>query len=221
MRSTELIVVTALIASLAACDAPSNPNASTQSRGGGSVEQASLGAKESPAAPAPDVEGSAGSSSLTSEIGADCDATDGSPICTIGDLATGDFYDVEILDDCGSGGFFAGVAAPKADLLDSLPVTGSKAAVNATVSGGQFLCVRATARAGQQPAYFYVSPLPPAEVDACRDQETCNRYGARPVLRGAMRTTGKCAVDHAGRINAQCFRGWISAGAVEPFSNGL
>ena len=221
MRSAESIVVTTLIVALAACDAPSTPAASTQPSGGTSLEQGSVVATESPANPAPAVGGAAGFSSLASEIGADCDATDGSPSCTIGDLATGDFYDVEMQDDCGSGGFFAGVTALKADLLDSLPVTGSKVAVNAAVSSGQFLCVRATARAGQQPAYFYVSPLPPTEVDACRDQETCNRYGARPVLPGAMHMTGECTVDDAGKISAECFRGWISADEVEPFSNGL
>lgn len=219
MQHAVSIAAATLIAALTACHAPSNAVATTHSRGSGSDNPPPAGV--SAAASDSGASDPTRSSSLVSEIGADCEARNGTPRCTLGDIGTGDFYDVEVLDDCSSRGFFAGVIASKADLLSTLPVTGSEAGVNATVSSGQFLCVRATARAGQQPAYFYVSPMRPDEIDACRNQETCKRFASRPVIAGTMRVTGECTVDNAGRTSAQCFRGWIHADAVEPFSNGL
>lgn len=161
------------------------------------------------------------SRSLASTIGADCKNADEGLACTIGELTSGDFYDIELLSDCDSTGFFAGVVAAEADLLDTLPVTGSRTAVRARVSTGQFLCILATARSGQAPAYFYVAPMSPADLENCQAQSTCNRYRSQRTTPGGNPIARACAVGQDAGRDSECPHGWIRAGQVEAFSNGL
>lgn len=216
MRHYASISASTLLLALCAC----KPAAMTSPSG--DIQEVASAVTSAPSNPPAAPTSTTGvSSSLASEIGAECEDAETGRRCTIGDLTTGDFYDIELQDGCSSSGFFAGVIDAKADLLDTLPVTGSKTVVNASVTDGQFLCVRATARAGQKPAYFYVSPLATAQVDACKNEATCSRYGSRPVLQGAQRLEKECTLGKEGRLGGDCPRGWINADAVEPFSNGL
>lgn len=158
---------------------------------------------------------------LVEALGAHCgDAATGRD-CIIGNVQAGDFYDVDLSPSCGDDGFFAGVSADKATLLDTLPVTGSKAQDNASLARDQFLCVQATARSGQQPAYYYVLAIAPDQVAACRGRPICQQYGQRPVQLQAQPRAGSACTASAGHWQGDCARGWISADAVDVFSNGL
>ncbi|MET0549437.1 MAG: hypothetical protein ABW002_09240 [Xanthomonas sp.] len=142
--------------------------------------------------------------------------------CVAGNMDAGDFYDVDVSPGCGADGNFAGVAERDAALLDALPVTGSKAQVAAKLSDGQFVCILATARAGQQAAYYYVAAVPPASVGACQGKAICKRYGERRIDFVTQRQQGRqCAVAGNARPEGDCAQGWIEAQTLDVFSNGL
>ncbi|KMM77269.1 hypothetical protein ACP93_02940 [Xanthomonas sp. NCPPB 1128] len=142
--------------------------------------------------------------------------------CVAGDMDAGDFYDVDMSPRCDAEGNFAGVAEPDAALLDALPVTGSKAQVAARLSDGQFLCILATAHAGQHAAYYYVVAIPPASVSACREKPICKQYGERPVDFVAQPKQGiHCTVGGNTRPEGDCAQGWIEPQKLDVFANGL
>ncbi|MCD9032437.1 hypothetical protein LDO32_11940 [Luteimonas sp. Y-2-2-4F] len=178
---------------------------------------AAVAPETSPDTPPPS---SAQPQGLAEQLGARCaDAATGRD-CVIGNLEAGDYYDIELSPRCDAEGFFAGVSAPEAVALDALPVTGSDARPNAALSEGQFLCVQAIARSGQQPAYYYAIAIAPGDVAACRGAPVCARYGERPVRwQAQVRTGTACTVD--ARWQGDCARGWIAADALDVFSNGL
>lgn len=158
---------------------------------------------------------------LAKRLGAQCSESPGKSECTIGNVAAGDYYDIELSPQCGDDGFFAGVSSADAALLDTLPVTGSKALTNAKLAQDQFVCLQATARSGQQPAYYYAVAISPDNVAACHDSPACSRYGQRPIERQSQPTTGnECSVVNS-QWQGDCARGWISADALDIFSNGL
>lgn len=160
--------------------------------------------------------------SLAARVGARCDDETTGKGCISGNLDAGDFYEVELLPNCGTDGFFAGVVATDTPLLDTLPVTGSDARTNARLSQHQFACIQAIARAGQQPFYYYIAAISPSSVKACEGREICTRYGERPVHFEAQAVSGSaCAVDADGRVRGDCAQGWVDAGALDVFSNGL
>ncbi|MCC8619829.1 hypothetical protein LN456_18535 [Xanthomonas vesicatoria] len=142
--------------------------------------------------------------------------------CTAGNIDAGDFYDVELLPECGDTGFFAGVArATGADLLDAAPATGSTATATARLAQGQLVCVQGIARAGQQPRYYYVVAIPANSVAACKNAALCETYGDRPIKR--LKPTGSAACRPAtqGRYVGDCAQGWVDADALDVFSNGI
>lgn len=151
-----------------------------------------------------------------------CQGAQAEERCTAGDLASGDYYDVDLSLDCGAEGFFAGVAqAQGAALLSEAPATGSKATTTAKLSEGQLVCVRAIARAGQNPSYYYVVAIPSSTVSQCKGNALCQRYGDRPIQLQAG--TGKpiCEVTAPGQYTDSCAQGWIASEALDVFSNGM
>lgn len=142
--------------------------------------------------------------------------------CTAGNIDAGDFYDVELLPECGDTGFFAGVArATGADILDAVPATGSTATTTARLAQGQLVCVQGIARTGQNPRYYYVIAIPASSVAACKNATLCETYGDRPIKR--LKPTGGAACRPAaqGRYVGDCAQGWVDADALDVFSNGI
>lgn len=155
-------------------------------------------------------------------LGAHCDDPNKGRDCVTGNMDTGDFYDIELSPNCSEYGFFAGISATEAPLLDTLPVTGSKARINAKLSQGQLVCVQATARTGQRPAYYYVIALSPSNVAACRNKPICNQHGDRQISFVARPPTGKaCSRTIYGDHQGDCADGWVDAKWLDVFSDGL
>jgi hypothetical protein len=158
----------------------------------------------------------AAAASFADALGVRCDDAASASGCILGNLDAGDYYDVELSPSCGANGLFAGVAAADSDLLDTLPVTGSNVQTNATLGQGQFVCVQAIARAGRQPAYYYVAAMSPEGGHPCEQRELCECYGMRPVDFGAQVRSGiACTVDTTGHVQGDCGRGWINAKSLE------
>lgn len=142
--------------------------------------------------------------------------------CTAGNVDAGDYYDVELLPDCGGQGLFAGVAASTGvDALDVVPATGSHPATTATLAQGQLVCAQAIARAGQNPLYYYVVAVPAANVAHCKDSALCRTYGDRPIRHVRVPVGPACQIAGSGRVAASCAQGWVSADALDLFSNGM
>jgi hypothetical protein len=126
----------------------------------------------------------------------------------------GDIYDVELRPDCGADGFFGGVAEKSgAELRDGLPPTDETTV--AVLPKGQFVCILAIARAGQQPDYFYVTTIQTSAVPECKGNHLCDLYGDRTV--GMRMPPVPCPVTG----DTSCVAGWIDADAVESFDNGM
>lgn len=159
---------------------------------------------------------------LAQQIGAHCSDLDAGRNCIVGNLDAGDFYDVELWPDCRTDGFYAGVTAASPPLMSGLPTTGSRASARARLAEGQFLCVQATARTGQQPAYYYVAAIPTSLVSACKRQAQCAGYGVRTIrLERDTSHASKCSLTADGRAGPGCPAGWIEASSIEVFSNGI
>lgn len=150
--------------------------------------------------------------------GVQCTDTKAGKGCTAGDVASGDFYDVELTPGCGAQGFFAGVADAKgADALDRVPSTGSRAVATARFAQGQLVCVQAIGRAGQNPQYYFVTSVPASSVAACKaGSALCATYGDRPIQH-LQRNRSQACLPASG----SCAQGWVSAKALDVFSNGL
>ncbi|MCC4585838.1 hypothetical protein LL962_01685 [Xanthomonas sp. NCPPB 1067] len=142
--------------------------------------------------------------------------------CTAGNVDSGDFYDVELSPDCGVDGFFAGVAQAKGvDALSTVPTTGSSATANASLAQGQLVCVQAIGRAGQNPLYYYVVAIPADSVAKCKNNVLCKTYGDRPIKRMTPARGDACHAAAPGRYVGSCAQGWVSAEALDVFSDGL
>lgn len=160
--------------------------------------------------------------SLIQASGVKCTDTKTARGCTAGNVDSGDFYDVELSPDCGDGGFFAGVAQAKGvDALNTVPTTGSSATANANLAQGQLVCVQAIGRAGQNPLYYYVVAIPADSVAKCKNNALCKTYGDRPIKRIKPASGDACHVAAPGQYVGSCAQGWVSADALDVFSNGL
>lgn len=142
-----------------------------------------------------------------------------------GDALTGDRceagdYDVELLVDCGRDGFFAGVASENgAVLVDKVPPVDT--IQRATLSKGQIACIQAIARAGQNPAWYYVTALPVASIETCAGNPLCVTYGDRKVEWRVPQKGGPCHSTGPGRYAGGCAAGWVRASDMDVFSNGM
>lgn len=133
---------------------------------------------------------------------------------------TGDFYDVELLPDCGEYAFFGGVLERGGALLiDKLPPEDTTR--RATLAEGQFVCVQAIARTGQQPLYLYVTTIPVSAVAACRQSKMCEIYGERTVEWHVPHGSHPCRLVAPGRLSSGCASGWTEDKSIEGFSQGL
>jgi hypothetical protein len=129
-------------------------------------------------------------------------------------------YDVELLLDCGRDGFFAGVANEKgAVLVDKAPPEDT--IQRATLPRGQIACIQAIARAGQNPAWYYVTALPVASIEACVGNPLCMTYGDRKVEWHVPHEEEACHPTGSGRYAGACAAGWVRASDLDVFSNGM
>lgn len=148
-------------------------------------------------------------------IGVQCETRKGRLDCLGGKPEYGDIYDVELMPDCGAGGFFGGVVEQKgAELRDVLPPNDKE--TQAVLSKGQIVCIRAIGRAGQQPSYFYVSTMPMSDIALCKGNRLCDLYGDR-----AVQWHGSPTPCPPPAMSSACAEGWIDADMVEAFENGL
>jgi hypothetical protein len=137
-----------------------------------------------------------------------------------GDRCEAGDYDVELLVDCGRGGFFAGVASENgAVVVDKAPPEDS--IQRATLSQGQIACIQAIARAGQNPAWYYVTALPVASIEACAGNPLCVTYGDRKVEWRVPHIGEACHSVGPGRYAGVCATGWVRASDLDVFSNGM
>ncbi|PPV07047.1 hypothetical protein XbrCFBP1976_09545 [Xanthomonas bromi] len=141
--------------------------------------------------------------------------------CTACNVDSGDFYDVELSPDCGDEGFFAGVAQAKGvDALNTVPTTGSSATANASLAQGQLVCVQAIGRAGQNPLYYYVLAISADSVAKCKNTALCKTYGDRPIEQVKPGSSENCHAAAPGQYIGNGAQGWVSADALDVFSNG-
>ncbi|WP_372362072.1 hypothetical protein ACCQ10_02295 [Xanthomonas sp. NCPPB 1325] len=151
-----------------------------------------------------------------------CADTKAAKGCIAGNVDKGDFYDVEFSPDCGDEGFFAGIAqANGVDLLDVVPATGSSASTTARLAQGQLVCVQAIGRAGQNPRYYYVAAIPADTIAKCKNNPLCNTYSDRPIKQIKPARGESCRAAAPGQYVGNCAQGWVSADALDVFSNGL
>jgi hypothetical protein len=159
---------------------------------------------------------------LIQATGVTCTDAKAAKGCTAGNVASGDFYDVELSPDCGDEGFFAGVTQGKGiDLLDVVPATGSSATTTAHLAQGQLVCVQAIGRAGQNPLYYYVAAIPADTIARCKNNALCKTYGDRPIKQMKPASSESCHAVVPGHYVGNCAQGWVSADALDVFSNGL
>ena len=137
-----------------------------------------------------------------------------------GDRCEAGDYDVELLVDCGRGGFFAGVANENgAVLVDKAPPEDT--IERATLPQGQIACIQAIARAGQDPAWYYVTAMPVASIEACASNPLCVTYGDRKVEWRIPHEGATCHSIGPGRYAGACASGWVRASDLDVFSNGM
>lgn len=159
---------------------------------------------------------------LVQSSGVQCEDSKTVRNCTAGNLDAGDYYDVELTADCGEHGFFAGVADTKgAPALNAVPTTGSHATPRATLSQGQLVCVQGIARAGQNPMYYYVVAVPAESVAKCKGNALCKQYGDRPIKWTSPANGAACHAAAPGHYAGNCAQGWVSASALDVFSDGM
>ncbi|MFW3173818.1 hypothetical protein EX530_03800 [Xanthomonas phaseoli] len=159
---------------------------------------------------------------LIQATGVSCTDAKAANGCTAGNVDRGDFYDVEFSPECGNEGFFAGVAqANGVDLLNVVPTTGSSATATANLAQGQLVCVQAIGRAGQNPRYYYVTAIPADTIAKCKNNALCKTYGDRPIKQIKPERGEGCHAAAPGQSVGTCAQGWVSADALDVFSNGI
>lgn len=181
-------------------------------------------AKQAPPAVSPPADATSNDpvQQLLQSSGVQCEDGKTARNCTAGNLDAGDYYDVELTADCGAQGFFAGVADAKGTpALTVVPTTGSHATPRATLSQGQLVCVQGIARAGQNPMYYYVVAIPADSVAKCKGNALCKQYGDRPIQWASPANGDACHATAQGRYAGNCAQGWVSASALDVFSDGM
>ncbi|KQQ73244.1 hypothetical protein ASF73_10840 [Xanthomonas sp. Leaf131] len=107
------------------------------------------------------------------------------------------------------------------DALTTVPTTGSNAVANANLSQGQLVCIQGIGRTGQNPLYYYVVAVPASSVAKCKNNALCEQYGDRPIKRSKPAAGEACHAAAPGQYVGDCAKGWVSADALDVFSNGL
>ena len=158
---------------------------------------------------------------LAQEVGVQCRDRDKGEGCVAQDDTdpnAADYFDVELHPGCDENGLYGGVvAAQGADLANRLPPKDTK--ISATLSKGQFVCIRAIARIGQSISRYYVTAVPVSAVAGCRDNDLCRVYGDRSI-RFAVPPVSPCRLESSG-LKGSCASGWTTEEGLEEFSLGL
>lgn len=160
---------------------------------------------------------------LAKVVGVHCTDPDKGEGCMeqdAGDPHAADYFDVELLPDCDGDDLYAGVVAERGvHLTNKLPPWDTR--INATLSKGQLVCVRALARAGQSILYYYIAPVPVSSVAACRGTPLCQIYGDRSIQWAAKPPAGSpCRLDST-ELAGNCASGWAHEESLELFPLGL
>lgn len=136
-----------------------------------------------------------------------------------GDPHAADYFDVELLPGCDGESLYAGVVAERGvHLTNRLPPRDTR--INATLSKGQLVCVRAIARVGQSISNYYITTAPVSSVAACRSNRLCQIYGDRSIQWAATPSAGSpCRPDPS--VAGNCATGWVHEESLEVFSLGL
>lgn len=164
------------------------------------------------ALPSPSITSSA-VDSLAKVANVECtDMGSGQTSCTAGRLS------VDLYESCGRDGFFGAVSTDDGITLKERPE--ADAGSVARLGGGQFLCIRGLARQEQNPEWYFVTAIPVATVSGCTDKELCKIYGDRPVA-WTVPPSGKPCVLKSDRYAGDCASGWVTAGSIEVFSEGI
>lgn len=149
----------------------------------------------------------------------ECDDPDTGKNCIAGNPDVGDIYDVDLAPDCGEHGVYAGVARTGGtELRDKVPPKDE--VTIATLSKGQIVCIRATARVKQFPSWYYVTVVPVASVESCAGSSQCSRYGDRAIKWEASVTGAECRTTGHWKFAGQCAAGWANADDFEVLANG-
>jgi len=158
---------------------------------------------------------------LAQEVGVQCREPDKGEGCIAQDDTdphAADYFDVELHPGCDENGVYGGVvSAQGADLANRLPPMDTK--ITATLSKGQFVCIRAIARIGQSISRYYVTAVPVSGVTGCSGNDLCRIYGDRSI-RFAASPVSPCRLDSSG-LNGECASGWVAEESLEVFSLGL
>jgi hypothetical protein len=158
---------------------------------------------------------------LAKEVGVQCKDLDKGEGCMAQDDTdphAADYFDVELHPGCDDEGMYGGVvAAQGTDLANRLPPMDTK--INATLSKGQFVCIRAIARIGQSISRYYVTAVPISGVTGCQGNDLCRVYGDRSI-RFAAPAVSPCRLEPSG-LSGDCASGWATEGSLEAFSLGL
>jgi len=141
---------------------------------------------------------------------------DWTPECVAGE------YEIAVYPDgCSADGFY-GLVHADGDTAVTLQSSFAPfpASPVAKLREAQFVCIAADARkhAGER-LWLYVTAIPPESIPACKDREICGARGMPPVDWSGTAPKGQCRLDHGHFVD--CAAGWVSASAVEEFSNGL
>ena len=160
------------------------------------------------AAPAPTLR------ELSTAASVECKNADTGDGCEAGD------YDVELRPGCRRDGFFAGVSNEGGTVvIDKAPPDDTIR--RATLAKGQLVCIQAIARAGQNPAWYFVTAVPADSVEACADNPLCEQYGDREIEWHIPQEGASCRAAGPGRHEGACATGWVRASELDVFSNGM
>ncbi|AOY65027.1 hypothetical protein ABFO19_02565 [Xanthomonas citri pv. glycines] len=102
--------------------------------------------------------------------------------------------------------------------MNVVPSTGSSATATANLAQGQLVCVQAIGRAAQNPRYYYVAAIPASTIARCKNNALCKTYGDRQIKRASGES---CHPAAPGQYVGNCAQGWVSADALDVFSNGI
>ncbi|WP_369940885.1 hypothetical protein [Xanthomonas medicagonis] len=213
------LALAATLLLLAACNAGEPP--ATTAPAAAPATPAAQPAKPAPAGTTPAAATADAMQALIQASGTQCPDATGSRGCEAGNLEAGDFYDVDLSPQCDAYSFAGVVRDEGVDALDRVPTTGSASQARAHFAPNQFVCVQAIARAGQNPMYYYVVAVPTASVEQCKGKDICSTYGDRPIQRRVPGQGGACRLAAPGIYVGDCAQGWVSAEALEVFSNGI
>lgn len=151
--------------------------------------------------------------SLAKEANVECKNTDiGQTMCTSGRSS------VDLYESCGREGLFGAVSTDDGIILKERPEADADSV--ARLGGGQFLCVRGLARKKQNPEWYFVMAIPVATVAGCTGKGLCKIYGDRPVT-WTVPPHGKPCVLKDDKYVGDCASGWVTAGSIEVFTEGI